>query len=156
MRLNIRQIRKYEIEELADMWYELARMHEEIMEGYELASDPKRMWINFIKEGVEKEGMVTFVAEKEDELVGFVNVVLRQRPPFFSKRDVGLILDLFVKEGERGKGIGSTLVEAAERWIKNKGFKLAIMTVSPVNKNALEFWNNKGYDTYLEKKRKEL
>ncbi|MGM0405015.1 MAG: GNAT family N-acetyltransferase [Thermoplasmatota archaeon] len=156
MRLNIRQVRKYEIEELADMWYDLARMHEDIMDGYKLADDPKKMWIDFIKEGIEKEGMVTFVAEKDDELVGFVNTVLRKRPPFFAKRDVGLILDLFVKEYERGEGIGSTLVEAAERWIKSKGVKLAVLTVSPANPVALDFWNKKDYDTYLEKKRKEL
>jgi len=156
MRLNIRQVRKYEIEELADMWYDLARMHEEIMDGYELADNPRERYKDFIKEGIEKEGMVTFVAEKDDELVGFVNTVLRKRPPFFAKRDVGLILDLFVKNDERGKGIGSTLVEAAEMWIKNRGVKLAVLTVSPANPVALDFWNNKGYHTYLEKKRKEL
>ncbi len=156
MRLNIRQVRKYEIEELADMWYDLARMHEEIMDGYELAYNPRERYKDFIKEGIEKEGMVTFVADKDDELVGFVNTVLRKRPPFFAKRDVGLILDLFVKNDERGKGIGSTLVEAAEMWIKNRGVKLAVLTVSPANLVALNFWNNKGYDTYLEKKRKEL
>ncbi|MFO7792296.1 MAG: GNAT family N-acetyltransferase [Candidatus Saliniplasma sp.] len=156
MKLNIRQVRKYEINDLADMWYELASMHEDIMEGYELSDDPKISWTSFIKEGMEKEGMVTFVAEKDGEIVGFVNTVLRQRPPFFKKRDIGLILDLFVKEEERGKGIGSTLVGAAESWIKNRGVNLAILTVSPVNQTALDFWNERGYATYLEKKRKEL
>ena len=156
MKINIRQVEKEEIKKLADMWYELASMHENIMEGYELAEDPKQAWIQFLEKGTEKEGMVTFVAEKEGEIVGFVSAVLRRRPPFFSKRDIGLILDLFLKEEYRGKGIGTTLVSAAEKWIKNNGVDIAVLTVSPVNEKALNFWEELGYDTYLEKKRKEL
>ncbi len=156
MKINIRQVEKEEIKNLGDMWYELASMHENIMEGYELAEDPILSWIQFIEKGTEKEGMVTLVAEKQGEIVGFVSAVLRRRPPFFSKRDIGLILDLFVKEEYRGKGIGTTLVSAAEKWIKNNDVDIAVMTVSPSNKTALNFWEELGYDTYLEKKRKEL
>lgn len=156
MSIEIRTMKKSDIRELSEMWYELASWHENIMEGYELSDSPKKGWREFMKKGLSKENMITFVAEDGNEIVGFVSVVLRRRPPFFKQRDVGLILDLFVKEKRRREGIGSKLIEHTEDWIKDNGVSLAVLTVAPVNHIAVDFWEKNGYDTYLEKKRKEL
>ncbi|MFW6040424.1 MAG: N-acetyltransferase family protein [Thermoplasmatota archaeon] len=156
MNLTIRKMREEDLDELTEMWYSLAKMHEDIMEGYELSENPKNSWKKFMKKSFDKEKMTTFVAENNENLIGFVSVVIRRRPPFFEDRDVGMILDLYVKESFRNKGVGGRLVSEAETWIKENKVDVAVLTVAPVNIQAKIFWNARGYSTYLEKKRKEL
>lgn len=156
MNLKVRTIREEDVEELSEFWYDLASMHEDIMEGYDLAEEPKVKWREFVKKGMERDGMVTFVAEEDDEIVGFVNVVMRKRASFFEYKEMGMILDLYVKKEKRRQGIGKKLVDISESWIRSKGVEIAVLTVAPVNEDAVGFWDDMRYDTYLQKRRKEL
>lgn len=156
MTLNIRKAKKEDLDEIVKMWYKLASTHQEMMRGYELARDCREKWRNFVKDGLDKEGMCTFVAEKDNKIVGFLNVVIRERLGIFEDTHIGMILDVFVKEEKRDEGVGSQLTKRVEKWIKNKGVDIAVLTVSPKNERAVKFWEEMGYDTYLLKKRKEL
>jgi len=156
MTLNIRKAEKEDLEEIVKMWHTLASSHQEMMRGYELAEDCREKWRKFIENGFDREGMCTFVAEKENELVGFLNVVIRERMSIFEYTHIGMILDVFVKEEKRGEGVGTQLTKRAERWIKEKGVNIAVLTVSPENERAVKFWEEAGYETYLLKKRKKL
>ena len=156
MDLNLREAEKSDIPKLADLWYELASMHENMMDGYELSDEPKKAWIEFILSNYDKKSMITFMAEDEGSVVGFVTVVIRERPDIFKDKKVGMILDLVVAEDRRNQGIGSALVDKSERWIKEKGVSVGVLTVAPENNGAVNFWDDKGYKTYLLKKRKDL
>ncbi|MFW5927774.1 MAG: GNAT family N-acetyltransferase [Thermoplasmatota archaeon] len=156
MTVSIRKAEKDDIPKLADLWYKLASMHEKIMVGYDLSEDPKKAWIDFILNNFDKKSMITFIAEEGESIVGFVTVIIRNRPKIFKEPKVGMILDLIVDEDKRNRGIGSSLVDKSERWIRSKGVSVGVLTVAPENKNAVSFWEDKGYDTYLLKKRKEL
>ncbi len=156
MSVEIRKAEKEDLDEVVKMWYNLASDHEEMMEGYDLCDDARKNWRSFVEKGLEKNGMCTFVAENENEIVGFLNVVIRERLGIFKEKRIGMILDVFVKEKERGKGYGSELTDRAEKWIENKNVRIAILTVSPLNERGDDFWEDKDYSTYLYKKRKEL
>jgi len=156
MVVNIRNANKNDLDEIVEMWYTLATSHQEMMRGYELAEDCREKWRNFVEDGLDKEGMCTFVAERERDLVGFLNVVIRERMGIFEDAHLGMILDVFVKEEKRGEGVGTQLTKRAERWIKEKGINVAVLTVSPENERAVKFWDEAGYETYLLKKRKKL
>ncbi|MBS3782271.1 MAG: GNAT family N-acetyltransferase [Candidatus Thermoplasmatota archaeon] len=156
MVLDIRKAKKDDLDEIVKMWYSLASTHQKMMRGYELAEDCREKWKKFVENGLEKKGMCTFVAEEGNQLVGFLNVVIRERIGIFEETHVGMILDVFIKKDKRGEGIGTQLTERAESWIRKKGVSIAVLTVSPENKKAVKFWEETGYETYLLKKRKKL
>ncbi len=156
MSLKIREAKKEDIDAIVEMWYSLASKHQDMMRGYELSDDCRDSWRSFVERGMDREGMCTFVAVKENELVGFLNVVIRERLGIFEEKYMGMILDVYVKEKKRGEGVGTKLTNRAEKWIKDKGVNIAVLTVSPENDKAVEFWEENGYITYLLKKRKEL
>ena len=156
MNYKIRKAEKEDISKLADLWYDLASMHEDIMEGYELSENPKKAWIEFILSNFDKKSMITFIAEDDEKTLGFVTVIIRERPKIFKNTKVGMILDLIVDEDERNQGVGSALIDRSERWINNKGVSVSVLTVAPENENAVDFWENRGYNTYLLKQRKDL
>ncbi len=155
MPVKIRKVEKKDLPEITEMWYKLATMHEDIVPGYDLSQNAKENWMEFVERGLERENMTTFVAE-DHELVGFLNVVIRERLNIFEVTDVGMVLDVFVKKERRGQGIGTALLDRAEAWIKNKGVKTSILTVSPKNERAVKFWEDRNYETYLLKKRADL
>ncbi|MEF8873425.1 MAG: GNAT family N-acetyltransferase [Candidatus Thermoplasmatota archaeon] len=155
MAVKLRKAQRDDLDQITEMWYKLAKMHEDIVQGYDLSQDARDAWREFVENGLKRKNMCTFVAEDE-ELVGFLNVVIRERLGIFEDTEIGMILDVFIKKERRGKGIGSDLLNKAENWIKSKGIDAAVITVSPVNEKAVDFWEDKGYETYLLKKRAEL
>ncbi len=55
-------------------------------------------------------------------------------------------VDVAVLEGERGGGIGSRLMEAAERWARERGAGLMMLDASAANLDALRFYEHRhGY-----------
>lgn len=156
MKVKIREARKKDLDELTNLWYELARMHETIMMGYDLSKDPKKEWLAMMEENIKQDSFITFVAEVGNEILGFASATLRRRASFFTVRHMGVIMDIYIKDNRRGEGIGSLLVEVAEDWIRKKGVRLAVVTVAPENDIANEFWRECGYETYLLRKRKDL
>ncbi len=156
MGVRIKIACKEDLDEITTLWYELAVMHEEMMEGYDLNDDPCEEWRNLMEKSLKRDDMTTFAAWEQGQILGFASVMLRNRAPFFKEKEMGVIMDVFIRDDRRGEGIGSKLVTMAERWIKNKGIDLAIVTVAPENQGAVRFWSKHGYDTYLLRQRKEL
>ncbi len=156
MVIRIKLAQKDDLDEITVLWYELATMHEKIMEGYDLSENARDEWKELMEKSLKRKDMITLIAWERGKILGFASVMLRNRAPFFKQKDMGVIMDVFVKKERRGEGIGGKLVKRAESWIKNKGIDLAIITVAPENQGAVEFWGEQGYSTYLLRQRKEL
>jgi len=63
-----------------------------------------------------------FVAESDDgDLIGFVEVGLRDVADGCDSSPVGYIEGWFVEPASRGKGIGRALVASAEEWARSRG-----------------------------------
>jgi aminoglycoside 6'-N-acetyltransferase I len=74
----------------------------------------------------EKDGQlpITFVAEEAGgELVGFLEVALRNFAPGCESSPVPFIEGWFVQDAHRGQGIGALLLEMAERWAVANGYR---------------------------------
>lgn len=65
--------------------------------------------------------LVSFVAQREAELVGFVEVSLRAYAEGCDSSPVGYLEGWYVAPAYRCVGIGRRLVEAAEDWARAKG-----------------------------------
>ena len=66
--------------------------------------------------------LVLFVAEVEGRLVGFAEVGLRSHADGCDpSRPVGFIEGWYVAGEHRGKGIGRSLIQAAENWCRTEG-----------------------------------
>lgn len=73
----------------------------------------------------EQEGVlpVTFVAEETGgEVVGFLEMALRNHAPGCQSSPVPFLEGWFVLESHRGQGIGALLLEMAERWAVANGY----------------------------------
>ncbi|NTU74824.1 MAG: GNAT family N-acetyltransferase [Anaerolineaceae bacterium] len=88
-----------------------------------------------------------FVADQAGELQGFVHVIIQQTPDLsiIVPRLVAKVDNLGVREGQRGKGIGRTLMEHAEHWAKEKGAVDIELNVYEFNIHAQRLYQRMGY-----------
>ena len=107
------------------------------------------MTVDWYKKQLDNKAVVLFVAEVDESVVGVIQVMLHQSPndPIFKKRTYVHIEDIVVGKQFQGKGVGRSLMEAAERWAKDKGASAIELWVWRANEDAIGFYNNLGYKT---------
>ncbi|MFL5384600.1 MAG: GNAT family N-acetyltransferase [Longimicrobiaceae bacterium] len=86
----------------------------------------------------------TFVAERDGRTVGFTGVMhglsYVYDPPY------ARLLSLVVEPGERGRGTGAALLEAAERWAREQGAAQLHLTTGLHRDGAHRFYERLGYE----------
>lgn len=108
--------------------------------GYQRNTSDVCAWIATI--GSNKEGQAAFVACKDNEVIGWVEVSMERRlqsPPF------ALIGGLIVKDGARGQGIGRLLCKQAEEWAWQHGADKIRVTSRSTRLDAHRFYLQSGF-----------
>lgn len=91
---------------------------------------------------IAKQGSRTWVAEAEDEIVGFLTA--DRRPTML----LGHVITVDVVEGWRRRGVGSALMDAAEEWARQEGFAAISLETGENNLAAQAFYEARGYSRY--------
>ncbi len=86
----------------------------------------------------------TFAAERGGTVVGFVGVM--RGWTYTSDDAYARILTLVVAPGERGRGTGAALVDAAERWAREMGAGSIHVTTALHRDGAHRFYERIGYE----------
>ena len=100
---------------------------------------------------MERLGGDCLVAEVEGQVEGFLVYTIEEDPGTFVKPDRrrhGLLWDISVSAGMRGRGIGRRLVEAAEAALKSRGIAEMRLYVLAANKRAQALYRELGYGDY--------
>jgi GNAT superfamily N-acetyltransferase len=84
-----------------------------------------------------------FVAVMDGRVVGFVEVLLRgppEQPSMIEPPVLGYVRELGVSEDARGTGIGSQLMQAAEKWARLAGAQAMMVDTGAKNSQAQRFY----------------
>jgi ribosomal-protein-alanine N-acetyltransferase len=88
----------------------------------------------------EQKHSITWVAEDKDRIVGFVITQVE-------KRRFGHIITIDVLAEYRRQGIGSQLLEQAEKWLESSGAVIIYLETAVNNTLAIRFYEKHGYKT---------
>lgn len=112
----------------------------------------------FLKEIIAKDSFGVLVAKDEEQVVGFIIVQEQSTPPYtcLVQHKFAYIIDLVVDEQQRGRGLGKSLLDAAEHWAKNKGFDYLELGVLEENTPAKNLYLKEGYTVATNIMRKKL
>ena len=93
------------------------------------------------------KGVITLVAELNDEIVGFVDARLEQSPdPMHREMIYCHLAEIAVRFGHRNQGIGGRLLRAAEDWGRRFGAEFASLEYHAANTRARLFYQERmGY-----------
>lgn len=87
------------------------------------------------------------VARDGSELVGFITFS-KERGDYDVGVERGLVHDLFVRSSHRDSGIGSRLLNAAERRLANDGIDRVSLEAMASNTDARRFYERHGYEQF--------
>jgi ribosomal protein S18 acetylase RimI-like enzyme len=108
---------------------------------------------DFIKSIIEGDNGIIFVAETENEIIGycFASIHEIKNHDVFHDMKYVEIDDLCVDEKCRQKGIGRKLFEKVKIFAKEREAKIIELSVWEFNQNAIKFYENLGMKTRINK-----
>jgi GNAT superfamily N-acetyltransferase len=136
--MNKLTIRQAAIQDLS----KLVPIFDDYREYFGQQKDPAAV-DQFLFEKFEHLESVIFIAQLEDEVVGFAQLY-----PVFSSltlQRVWLLNDFFIAEEFRGSGVGTQLFARVKEYTlltRSKGIEVS---VEHTNKKAWAFWENQGF-----------
>jgi RimJ/RimL family protein N-acetyltransferase len=83
-----------------------------------------------------------YVAEEDGAIVGRLSIARDTHPASEHVADLGLM----VAKGERGRGIGTALLDAAVRWARESGVRKLELHVFPWNEPAIALYERFGFE----------
>lgn len=88
-------------------------------------------------------GTELLVAERDDEIVGFIHV--KTTTDYYTQQAIGHISDLVVAAEAEGRGVDRALMAAAETWARSRGYTMMQLNVLLDNGEARGLYERKGY-----------
>lgn len=91
-----------------------------------------------------------FVAEVEEEVVGFINVQFEHESQIYISTlvDYAYISDIVVLQAYRGRGLGTMLLQQAEAFARQQGATVLKIGVLARNQQAADVYQHAGFRPY--------
>lgn len=130
-------IRKMQVQDLT----QVATLFDQYRVFYGQDSDVEAAY-SFLKERFEKQESIVFVADQDDEILGFTQVY-----PIFSSvqmKPASLLNDLYVAASARKQGIGAKLIKAVFEDAEEKGSAYVTLETGTSNIQAQSLYQGMG------------
>jgi GNAT superfamily N-acetyltransferase len=136
-----------DIDELVEMALEFENYLLKIDDSLIQESPSKETFKEILLKGFEDDKHMIFIAEEDEKIVGFLD--FWTYPEFLHGGLSGYMNNVFVREGQRGKGIGTSLLNRAVEEAKNIGVVAMHVPVKAKNVKAIEFYKKNKIDEQL-------
>lgn len=158
MELIIREATPFDYESLCELFDEADKLHrDQLSERFQEPKGPARDKA-FILDLLADQTVEVFVVERDEKLLGLVQVAVKDSPPMsiFVPRCYAVVDTLVVKENFRQQGIGQKLMDKVHHWARSKGASDVELNVYEFNQEAIVFYRKLGYETISHKMSKPL
>jgi len=156
--LLIRQASKKDFSNLLPLFEELDSLHRsQLPEQFQKPTGNPRSR-DFYQGLLTDPDAGFLVAEKRNQILGFVQIVIRETPrlEILVPRVYGVIDSLVVSAEQQRQGLGRELVKAAEEWARSRGAEFIELNVYSFNYRAIEFYSYLGFTEISKKYRKDI
>ncbi len=149
--VRIRNWKRQDLDQIADLWLELAHDVKPMDGFYRLSPGAGRRYRDYLSGAYNDGNFTVFVAETSEKLVGFAMGRIRKNPPVVIPESVGYIENVYVKKEKRQLKIGTTLCDSLLDWFKKRGIGHVELFYQIENRGAAAFWKKMGFMTWLAK-----
>ncbi len=138
--VNIRRATPGDCEALLNLWLALLQEQEELDERFRSADDAAERWRNDYGEWIRDGEQRIFIAEKGDEIAGYVSACRWFASPVYQPAKEIFIEELYVRPDGRRSGAGRALAAAVREWADElEGARLRVGVLAQ-NMDGRAFW----------------
>lgn len=119
----------------------------------QLREDAFRHWLGNYGPTTAGKSRLIAAARAGDEVIGFVEGVLRAPPAWFRPGWIGFVMHLHVAPEWRAQGVGGRLVGRLGAWFRERGVTQVQLHVVEGNALASAFWTSQGFRPELQQMR---
>ena len=144
--VDIREMTHTDMPCILQLWSSLIEHHQNIdLPLYTINKGAAMTYERWLNRRVKEDGGRVWVAERADEIVGYVLAIVGHRSPVYETRTVGMICDLSVAPTCAREGIGSALVSHVLLAFMNQGVECVQVNYDHQNESACKFWQKMGF-----------
>lgn len=137
---NVRQAQRTDQDAVGALWLRLLEEQARLEDRFGVADDARERWENDFPVWLDDETRCVFVAEGEEELVGFATGRRWGPPPVYEESLEVFFDELYVHPDHRRQGFGTQLVHALRDWADELGARRLRLRVLTANNAARQFW----------------
>ncbi|NFK77695.1 GNAT family N-acetyltransferase [Clostridium botulinum] len=156
--MNFRKANANDVNELVLLFKNLQVMHSENVTNIFNKNIDECILKEYINNVILNEDYNFYIVEDKKKIIGAIEVItiIEKDNPVLKSREYALIDKLVVDNYYRGYGIGSRLIEYAEKDLKSRGIKEIEIYVWEFNRGALNLYEKKGYKTICRRMTKSI
>ncbi len=141
----IRKARLSDAENLAEMYTQFWEYHKDdpLIELEKKISIKNQ--VEFAKKDIIKKNVNIFVAVIDNNIVGFIEVLMKKNDKCFKIKEYGYLNSAVTHKDYRRQGIARVLDDFALKFLRKKNIKYIKTNVYNSNKNAVETWKKLGF-----------
>lgn len=143
--MSIEQLRGDEVGTFVDELWVPAQREMAEAKRYTLKDEIRAPGVAFNRSLLDDEDAVTYLARRGGDLVGYVTAEVQTPPPMVEQLRECHIVELFVDEASRRRGVASNLVGEVERWARSRECEYTKLMVSSENLAAIDLYESSGY-----------
>ena len=146
----IRRAVAKDIPSILELWKELMDFHKERDPIFSRSATGHEQFTEYLMKNIQNEDFYVFVADDDEDLIGYCMVKISTYPPVLEEQRYGEIENIAVSEKYRRSRVGERLLNEARKWYCEKGVHRVEAKVSKINKVSTGFWAKMGFTPYLE------
>ena len=119
-------------------------------------SDPEEGYAWFLGTQLREDDVVVFVAERQASIVGYVYAGLEPQSWKELREACGFIHDVVVDESGRRSGVATALLDAAIKWLRDRGAPRVVLWTAQPNAGAQHLFERLGFRRTMVEMTREL
>jgi ribosomal protein S18 acetylase RimI-like enzyme len=150
-KVELRGWKREDLDQIADLWIELATFVNPMDGFYEISPDARRKYRGYLDRVFGDRSYAGFVAHTNEGLIGFAMGRINKNASVVTPGTVGYIENVFVREEKREAGVGTALCNRLFDWFRKKRIGHVELFYQIENRSASAFWKKMGFRTWLAK-----
>lgn len=145
----VRAAQSRDVAFVMELWGKMIEELGKTDERYAIRPEAEVIWAKWLGTHIREENSCVLLAERNDEILGYLIGSLDEAQPIFQHRRHAVITDVFVLPEERRKGAGTRLVEEALSFFKSLGAPHVRVNVLVKGEAARSFWQKLAFEDFL-------
>jgi ribosomal protein S18 acetylase RimI-like enzyme len=156
MKIKIEEAKRKDINSIVKLNMALDNYHRKFDEYYKSGEELKKGFKKWLLKNFSKRNFKVLVAKDKNKILAYGIASIEKPRPYAKPKKIGKLMNLYVKERYRKRGIGKQIFDKFLEWFKSRNIKHIELSVDARNQIAISAYKKYGFFEFQKKMRLDL